>query len=191
MIANDFEGRLRQVLPDQWETIAPLADQIRKAFVSEEFDVPDLPNSNFETFRTGTDSPIPKQRTHWRNIVYSWSTLYKAIPNMVLAGSAVTASPYLIPVAALVIYNEANSQAQKTVTIDQGIVVHALFEAGRPCTAEEILKAIDNLPYKPPTAITERSIEKVIDDLLAMKAVSMRDGKVRLIEKVVVKRRLS
>lgn len=62
------------------------------------------------------------------NIILNWRRLFESVPNIVLAGAGGISSPWLIPLAALVIWNEVWKQSKITISNRHAVVLWSSWE---------------------------------------------------------------
>ena len=121
------------------------------------------------------------------NILFNWQKLFNTLPGIALTAVSVT-QWWLVPLAALYMCSLVWTQAKVAVSANHASVITALWlhNAGRMSVPESEALAIANeyrLENKLP-ALAEQTFVQVVDDLVQLHTLALRDGMIQLIETV-------
>jgi len=123
------------------------------------------------------------------NIRLNWRQLFEKAPELVLTGAGVT-QPWLIPFAALYLWNLVWSLSKIEITPAQAMTMHALWNvqpATRRFSEVEALAHVNAHvnAYRdtvPAAALSAREFAAVVDDLVKLQCIELADGEVWLRE---------
>ncbi len=119
------------------------------------------------------------------NIRLNWRKLFEKIPELVLTGAGVT-QVWLIPFAALYLWNLVWSLSKIEITPAQAMTMYALWSDGRPSRRfpeTEALEIVNAFRTKDGhNTLTSSEFALVVNDLVALDCIELEDGEIWLRE---------
>jgi hypothetical protein len=119
------------------------------------------------------------------NIRLNWRKLFEKAPELVLTGAGVT-QVWLVPFAALYLWNLVWSLAKIEITPAQAMTMHALWNAGeraKPFAESEALKIVNAFCQTCGSApLSASDFAKVVNDLVALDCIELTEGTIWLRE---------
>ena len=119
------------------------------------------------------------------NILLNWRKLFERSPELVLAGAGVN-QPWLVPFAALYVWNLVWSLAKIEITPAQAITLYALWNAGgrsRRFTESEASAVVNAYRHTcKETPQVKADFARVVNDLVSLRCIELTDGTIWLRE---------
>lgn len=137
-----------------------------------------------------SSSYVEAEHHSWRNLLFDWKALLlQAAPAAVVTGTAASTGYWIIPLVALVIFNEAHGHRVKKLLPEHAALVRSLFLLGGKGSAEALHTKTLAAGIIPPLSMSLQQAELYLDELGRLGVLEIVNGEAVLKERVVVRRR--